>query len=90
MVFHGLLVTRLDHLLLFDNVLVVWALKVFLENLFVMVLISIRTRTKFLFRKVVQRCVCGLCFGKCFERMFCNGSRLYKNVYRTFCLLKVF
>ena len=24
------------------------------------------------------------------KKMFCNGSRLYKNVYKTFCLLKVF
>ena len=30
-VFYGLLVTRLDHFLSFDSVLVVWALKVFLK-----------------------------------------------------------
>ena len=51
MVFHGLLVTRLDHLILFDSVLVVWALKMFLKNFFIMVLVSIRTRTKFHFEK---------------------------------------
>ena len=29
-----------------------------------------------------------LCFGKCFEKMFCNGSRLYKNIYKMFYLFE--
>ena len=60
------------------------------KNLFVMVLVSIRTYTKFCFEKVVQRCVCESCFEKCFEEMFCNGSRLYKNIYKTFCFFEKF
>ena len=30
-------------------------------------------------------------FLKCFEKeSLCNGSRLYKNAYKVFCLLKMF
>ena len=63
-----------------------------LKNFFVMVLVSIRTRTKFCFEKknwfkdVFVDCASENVLKRC----FCNGSRLYKNVYKTLCLLKVF
>ena len=60
------------------------------KNLFVMVLVSIRTRTKFCFEKWFKYVFVERVFESGFEKMFCNGSRLYKNVYKMFCLLKIF
>ena len=47
-----------------------------------MVLVSIRTPTKCLFRKIVQKCVC--VFESILKMELRNGSRFYKNAYKVF------
>ena len=61
-----------------------------LENFFVMVLVSIRTYTKFCFEKWFKDVFVNRVLKSVFEKRFCNSSRLYKNVYKMFCLLKMF
>ena len=58
------------------------------KNIFVMVLVSVRTRTKFCFEKWFKDVFVNRVLESVFEKMFCNGSRLYKNVYKMFCLFE--
>ena len=61
-----------------------------LKNVFVMVLVSIRTRTKCSFENSLKRCLWNVFLKVILKRCLCNGSRFYKNVYKEFCLLKFF
>ena len=59
----------LDHLLLFENVLVVWFLKIFGKRLCNGSLFYKNAYKMFVW-KIVQKCVCEMCFLKYFE----NGT----------------
>ena len=60
----------LDHLLLFENVLVVWVSKVFWKRAFVMVLVSIRTCTKCCFENSSKRCLWNVFLKVILKRIF--------------------
>ena len=73
----------LDHLLLFECMLVVWVLKVF-ENVFVMVLISIRMHTKCCLKNSSKKCLGNVFLKVILKRCLCNGLCFYKNAYKVF------
>ena len=53
-----------------------------------MVLVSIRMYTKFVSNDSSKTCLWNVFWKVIFEKIFCNGSRLYKNIYKMFYLLE--
>ena len=61
-----------------------------LKNVFVMVLVSIRTRTKCCVENSSKKCLWNVFLKVILKRCLCNGSRFYKNAYKVFVFQKMF
>ena len=80
----------LDHLLLFECVCGVSFESIF-ENVFVMVLVSIRTHTKCCFENSSKMCLWNVFLKVILKRcLLCSGSHFYKNAYKVLVFGKCF
>ena len=74
---------------LLDHLLFVWmclwcGFWKYFENVFVMALVSIRTRTKCCFENISKRCLWNVFLKVILKRCLCNGSHFYNNACKVF------